>query len=375
MRIGTLALILGAAGCAAAAAFLTKSWLANSAQPPARVVVERQVEKPDLRTVIVAAKPLSFGSKLTADALRVTQWPAGSVPEGTFASVQSLLAGDGDRLVLSAIARNEPILASKITAPGERASLSVVIGEGKTAVTIRVDDVLGVAGFVQPDDRVNVLLTRSGRDAASSGEGTAYTDVLLQDVRVLAIDQLADRNAQAKPARAVTVEVDTADAQKLVLAAAIGQLSLALRRAGGAEVAPTRRISTEDLLRNRPKQAAPSQQPVVTVTRATDRKQYEVQSGAENEFFAARPLEPVPSYGDEAPSEAAQDGEPGAAAGGRAADSAAGAANGNANGGGGNVSPGDADGDDMLSLGAAFGTARADIKPPPMVSPRPIGPE
>ncbi len=89
-----------------------------------------------------------------------------------------------------------------------------MLDEGKKAVTIRVDDVLGVGGFVQPDDRVDVLLTRTARGASEGREGSAYTDLLLQDIRVLAIDQFADRDAKAKPAKTVTVEVTTEDAQK-----------------------------------------------------------------------------------------------------------------------------------------------------------------
>lgn len=303
MRVGTITLVLGAAACAAAAALLTKSWLAaNSSQPPAQVVTER-VERPaEVRTVIVAARTLPFGTKLTDRDLRATQWPANAIPEGTFSTKQALISSAGDRVVLSAITENEPILASKVTAPGQRASLSVVIEEGKKAVTIRVDDVLGVAGFVQPDDRVDILLTRNSRGSRTgkSGEGSAYTDVLLQDVRVLAIDQLADRKTQATPAKAVTVEVDTAEAQKLVLAASVGQLSLALRRAGWSQqMTDPQRIGIEDLLKTKAKAAPASESPVVTVTRATDRTRYEVLEGDSSVFIedSQEPQE-VPGVGD-----------------------------------------------------------------------------
>jgi pilus assembly protein CpaB len=304
MRTGSIVLVLGAAACAAAAALLTKSWLAaNSAPPPAQVVTER-VEKPaNVRTVIVAARPLAFGTKLTERDLRETQYPADAVPEGIFTSKQALISSAGERVVLAAITENEPILASKITAPGQRASLSVVIEQGKKAVTIRVDDVLGVAGFVQPDDRVDILLTRNTRGSRSGtgGEGSAYTDVLLQDVRVLAIDQLADRKTQATPAKAVTVEVDTADAQKLVLAASIGQLSLALRRAGWSQqMTSPQRISIDDLLKTKKAAAPAAESPTVTITRATDRKRYEVLEG-DNRVFLEDSREPqqVPAVGDD----------------------------------------------------------------------------
>src|SRR5262249_8217490 len=126
--------------------------------------------------------------------------------------------------------------------PGQRASLSALIKEGMTAVTVRVNEILGVAGFVLPGDRVNVLLTRSDKDRGQ------YTDVLMQDVRVLAVNQLADDKTE-KPmvAKAVTLEVSMEDAQKLVLAANVGNISLTLRQAGAGPGDITRRVTTSDL--------------------------------------------------------------------------------------------------------------------------------
>jgi pilus assembly protein CpaB len=250
MRVSTIAMLLGAAACAAAAALLTQVWLAARPEPRSPIVVQ-QTTVPATRTVVVAAVPLKFATVLTPDVLNEVPWPTEHVPADAFASKAALLAS-GQRTTLGNIVKNEPVLASKVTGPGQRVSLSVMISEGKKAVTIRVDDVLGVAGFVQPDDRVDVLLTRNERatnnaqvvKAAANG---VYTDILLQNIRVLAIDQLAERNLTAKPVKAVTLEVETDDAQKLVLAASVGQLSLALRRAGGIETSEPRRIGLEDL--------------------------------------------------------------------------------------------------------------------------------
>jgi len=250
MRVSTIAMLLGAAACAAAAALLTQVWLSARSEPRAPIIVQ-QAAVPATRTVVVASSPLKFATVLTPDMLSEIPWPGEHVPADAFANKAALLAG-GQRTTLSSIAKNEPILASKITGPGQRVSLSVMISEGKKAVTIRVDDVLGVAGFVQPEDRVDVLLTRNERPTSTAsgpkvGAGGVFTDVLIQNVRVLAIDQLAERNLPAKPVKAVTLEVETDDAQKLVLAASVGQLSLALRRAGGMETSESRRIGLEDL--------------------------------------------------------------------------------------------------------------------------------
>src|SRR5207247_2597579 len=140
------------------------------------------------------------------------------------------------------IEENEPILGSKITGPGQRATLSAMLRDGMKAVTIRVNDVEGVAGFVLPGDRVDVALTRQNDKAG------ATSDVVLQNARVLAIDQVADeRSDKPSVVKAVTLEVDTPAAQKLSLAASIGTLSLMLRKAGEANPEFTRRVTTNDL--------------------------------------------------------------------------------------------------------------------------------
>jgi pilus assembly protein CpaB len=175
-------------------------------------------------SVVVAARPIGFGQPLTADALKIQPWPQGAAPAGAFRSVAELTAGQ-TRVALSPIAADEPILPQKISGPGGRGTLSAVIRPGMRATTIRVDDVVGVAGFVLPGDFVDVLVTR--------GEGdnkVMRSDVVLEDVRVLAVDQSAD-DGRSKPvvARAATIEVTPRQAQKLALASQVGTLSLALR--------------------------------------------------------------------------------------------------------------------------------------------------
>ena len=160
-------------------------------------------------------------------------WPADALPAGAFAKIHDVMAG-GRRVVLAAIEANEPVLALKITGPGQRATLSALVKPGMKAVTIRVNDVEGVGGFVLPGDHVDVVLTRQ------IDKGSATTQVVLQNTRVLAVDQIADERAhKAAVAKSVTLEVDTVDAQKLWLASSVGSLSLLLRKAG--ETAEVRR--------------------------------------------------------------------------------------------------------------------------------------
>jgi pilus assembly protein CpaB len=230
-----LAVVFGALAVAA-----SHSWLSQQADAQKRAF-EAQNRQTEMSTIVVAGSALRFGSKLSSTVLSEIPWPADSMPQGAFASISELL-DEGDRVALAPVDPNEPILATDITGPGQRATLSALIDEGMRAVTVRVDDVNGVAGFVLPGDRVDVILTQHSRD------GTGQAVVVLQSVRVLAIDQMADARAEEPDiAKAVTLEVDTPSAQKIALAASVGTLSLVLRRAGELVAENTRSITLGDL--------------------------------------------------------------------------------------------------------------------------------
>ena len=114
------------------------------------------------QTVVVAKQPLRFGTELNASMLQEVPWPSDSLPAGAFAKIDDIMSG-GRRVVLAAIEANEPVLALKITGAGQRATLSALVKPGMKAVTIRVNDVEGVGGFVLPGDHVDVVLTRSSK--------------------------------------------------------------------------------------------------------------------------------------------------------------------------------------------------------------------
>jgi pilus assembly protein CpaB len=178
--------------------------------------------------VVVAARPIELGQALAPNMLRLQAWPADALPQGAFTDISQLTGGDG-RVALRAIEPNEPILASRISGEGGRATLSATIAEGHRAVAIRVNDVVGVAGFVLPGDFVDVLITR---DEGYRGDRAMRTDLLIAGVRVLAVDQVTNESRNGpQVARAVTIEVTPEDGQKVALASEIGTLSLALRRA------------------------------------------------------------------------------------------------------------------------------------------------
>jgi pilus assembly protein CpaB len=244
VRTSTIVMIGFAVLFGLLAVFFAQTWLNSQAAMRMRSL-EAQKRPIETQTIVVASKPLRFGAELSSMALRELPWPQDAVPAGAFTSIADLLNANGRRVVLTPIETNEPILATKITGPGQRATLSAALQDGMKAITIRVNDVEGVAGFVLPGDRVDVALTRQ-KDG--NGQNRSSTDVVLQNVRVLAIDQTADeRNEKPAVAKAVTLEVDTSSAQKLALAASVGTLSLMLRKAGEATAESTRVITLGDL--------------------------------------------------------------------------------------------------------------------------------
>ena len=246
MRFSTIVSLLLAVILATAAAYGARGWLAEQQQIAFESVARQNaaaqapVEEAPKETLVVASEPVAFGELIQPSILREIEWFGSIRPDGSFQKIQDVYIGDSEdvaRYALTQIAPGEAVLGSKITAPGQRAKLSTALTPGKKAVSIRVNDVLGVAGFVLPGDHVDVMLTRGG-----------FVDVLLQGVRVLAIDQLADQRAEnPSVVRTVTFEVSTEEAQKLVLGSTVGTLSLALRNISSTDIESNERITIEDL--------------------------------------------------------------------------------------------------------------------------------
>ncbi len=266
VRKSTIVMIAFAVVFGLLAVFVAQSWL-DSATESRMKSLNAQKKPVATRTIVVAAKPLRFGNELTAGHLREVAWPETDLPNGSFAKIADVLK-DGKRTALAAIELNEPLLAVKITGAGQRATLSALVSPGNKAVTIRVNDVDGVGGFVLPGDRVDVVMTRQVDKSDASNE------LVLQNARVLAVDQVADERADRPTVvKAVTLEVDTLGAQKLSLAASVGSLSLMLRKAGETVADQPRRITLDDLL----SPFAPNgNTQSVTVRRGTTSKEYSV---------------------------------------------------------------------------------------------------
>jgi pilus assembly protein CpaB len=254
------------------AVFVAQSWLNNAAEQRMRSL-EANKKPVATKTIVVAAKPLRFGNELNAGMLREVEWPDKALPAGAFSKIDEVVGG-AKRVALTAIEPNEPVLSSKVTGPGQRATLSAMLRDGLKAATVRVNDIDGVGGFVLPGDHVDVSLTRQ------IDKANATTEVVLQNVRVLAIDQVADERLD-KPSvvKAVTLEVDSVGAQKLSLAASVGSLTLMLRKAGEANNQYTRKITLDDLgAPSTPtaRLAGPTNVTTVGVRRASTREEYSV---------------------------------------------------------------------------------------------------
>ncbi len=221
------------------AVFVANKWLALQSQNLAVVVPDST--KTEVSTIVVASANISFGTTLGAHNIREIAWPKATLPTGYFGKVSEITKG-GRRVALASFTPNEPIFKTKVSGADARGSLSAIVTEGMRAVGVRVNDVVGVGGFILPGDRVDVMFTRTDRASQPS------TDILIQNARVLAIDQLADEKSNSPSvAKVVTIEVNSVDAQKIALAQTVGSLTLSLRSAGSLDQAPARRIVVDEL--------------------------------------------------------------------------------------------------------------------------------
>ena len=218
MRKSSIYMLIAAIGLGLFAVFLARAFLGRAPDAGAPRSNIATVE------VVVAAAAIEFGEKIAPEKLKLVQWPAGSLPVGTFNRVLDAV-DEGQRVALRAIEPNELITARAISGQGGRLSTSPLLGDTMRAVAIPVTETAATAGFLVPGDRVDVFLTRRG-----DNEELPYTDLVVQGVRVLAVGQSADAGkTKANVTKSTTLEVSPLQAQKLSLAQNVGTLSVALR--------------------------------------------------------------------------------------------------------------------------------------------------
>lgn len=233
--------------------------------------------------VVVARLDVDLGTRLTSEMVKTIPWPSGNVPAGAMSDPQAL---DG-RVLKVSVQRDEPLLESKLAPLGTKGGLSAVVAEGKRAITVRVNDVIGVAGFALPGNYVDILVntTDDTRGNAANKDQT-ISKTVLEQILVLAVAQEATRDdMKPKVVNAVTLEVTPEQAEKLDLARSVGSLSLVLRNQVDSEPANTVGVTKRQLLHgdNELVAAAP---PV--------RRTYVRKAATPRPTVAAAPAEPEP---------------------------------------------------------------------------------
>lgn len=175
-------------------------------------------------SIVVAAQPLDLGTRLDASKLKLIPWPSGQPMDGMFTSIDECV----NRALITSVAENEPILKSKLASPDSGAGLPATIPDGMRAISVAVNDVIGVAGFVTPGTMVDVLVT-----GQSPGSAQDVTRTILENVRVLAAGQKIEQDRDGKPetVSVITLLVNPTDAGKLTMASTQGRIQLALRNA------------------------------------------------------------------------------------------------------------------------------------------------
>jgi pilus assembly protein CpaB len=197
--------------------------------------------------VVVAAVDIELGSRVNPQMLAVAEWPSESVPPGAFHDTKALQ----DRVVKSGVLRGEAIVERKLSPAGTQGGLSAVIAEGKRAMTVRVNDVIGVAGFALPGNYVDVMVNAQ-QDGGRSATANPVSMTVLEHVLVLAVAQEAGRDdTKPKVVSAVTLELTPGDAEKLDLARSVGTLSLVLRNQLDKRNVATNGVTKAELLQLR----------------------------------------------------------------------------------------------------------------------------
>jgi pilus assembly protein CpaB len=205
--------------------------------------------------VVVSNADLAWGTKLTPEMMQLQELPAGAIPEGHFTTLESIK----DRVLLVDLKRNELLLESKLAPIGTTSGgVAAVTDVNKRAMSVKVDDVIGVAGFIKPADRVDVMVTI---EPENNKQGHTISKMILENVKVLAAGTQMERKGkdeEPKQVQVITVEVDVEEAEKLALASTQGRLRLALRNPLNSERVLTKGANVGALLSSfRPKQAKP----------------------------------------------------------------------------------------------------------------------
>jgi len=264
-------------GLGLVASLVTATLVYRAVQPSAAPPVAQTQEAPRVNKVVLAAGDLPLGTTLEARHLKAVDWPAGLMPQDAYASPETLIG----RVTISRIVTNEPLTNDKLAPIGTRGLMPLVIEPGMRAITVRVNEVAAVGGFIVPGTRVDVLLTtdaakgpvdavEASEKPAARNDGQHQTQTLLQNVTVLALGQVMEGNNEAKPPATLTTAtllVAPDNAELLALAASEGALQLVLRNFSDSAVVASQGKKSGDLfaLTNHVESALPVQDEVEVI--------------------------------------------------------------------------------------------------------------
>jgi pilus assembly protein CpaB len=193
------------------------------------------------RPVVIAAKDVPEGSPITRDNVTVSEWPINTVPAGAFASIDSVV----NRVTRIDVFRGEVVVPGRLAPDGTGPGLQVKITPGKRAIAVRIDDVAGISGLIQPNSRVDVLVTI--RDEAKAQQ---VSKLFMSNMRVLSVGTVVQAGGDNRPISAptATLEVTPVEAERLSIAQAQGTIRLVLRGYGDPDSIHTNGANSEDVL-------------------------------------------------------------------------------------------------------------------------------
>lgn len=295
-----LVLLLGALIIAIGTAFAARSIFAGGAAPTAEAAAQ-----PTGPRVLVAKRALTAGTIITADALGFQPWPKELVQDAYFIDGEADMNTLMGTVVRYPITAGEPVTQGTLVSPGDRGFLAAALGAGMRAITVPVSAMTGVAGFIFPGDRVDLVLTQEVQ-GEGDGPGLKTAETVLRNLRVLATDQTTEKTTDengktvVKEFRTVTLEVTPKIAEKVAVAQTVGTLSLALRSIADNQSELERAIASGDI--EIPANATPEQEEKLlkaAMTRPIDKGVSFVTGGDVSRFQRSTvPTKPAPTTTD-----------------------------------------------------------------------------
>ena len=219
MKFRTFTLFVLALALAGGAAWFANRWIQLQVKPAS-------ADGTPTMFIVVAAQTIPLGQKIVDTHLELASWPADRLPEESFTDTEKIIG----QVAAQTIYKGEPVLQKKIAEHARGSTLSALITKNKRAVSVRVNDVVGVAGFVLPGNAVDILATQGGK-------GETHVKTVLQNVKVLAVDQTTGNKDEPVVVRAVTLELAPEEAEELVKARSQGKIQLTLRNTLDTEIA------------------------------------------------------------------------------------------------------------------------------------------